>query len=269
MTLNPILTRMYGDDIAASASADERAKLAQAQLVEQVLEDEGWDIEKLSGEQVLEVADLLFGADNDLRKLASADSSDEEKKKKEEEEAKEKEGKDKTAKDETPGEQLKMAEISGQVMAHAFAREIREMPDEMFGKIAGAADFLQKGLARGDKALQSIGSKVGGKVMNAATGAAHTPLSTNAARAVGAGTVAAGGAAAAGAAKAATGAGREKKASDEAIEQIARQQAAQLLIANGKDASMLLTPAEKIASAANQRTLEILGELGYTLKDGE
>lgn len=279
MNPNPVLMSIYGDDLQGAAAHPEQEKVAQAELLAEVLTTQGYDIDKLAGDEILDVAETLFGPDNDIAKIAMEGGDDE---------------------DEEDGEEdaeakAKEAEFAGQIMAHSFARELRNMPDEAFGKTASVAGAL-KGLKRaatgsqfrtGGKQLAKAGKKgnaakagrnlASNKNMSDSgrgmAGARASQLERQAAKLQAAGTANR----RAGAAKtlglygggtAALGggaymAGRKKES---AYEELAEKRAAEILLENGIDPHTLeeISPAEKIAAGVEAGAWEILAQHGFS-----
>lgn len=299
---NRILMEIYGQDIVGSTPTQaELEKNAQAEFVAQVLHESGYELEKLSNDELIDVATKLLGPDSELVKFASGappfeKKDDEDKDKKD----KEKDGKKKD--EESMEEKLAQADLAGQVMAHAFARELRTMPDEML-KTAGVGDVLKGALGSAKGAVGKAGAAVAGKAGKAAdaagkglerlgkgvvgkvgrTGGAEAAMSPRTAKLIGGGTVAAGAGAAGGAAYGAKKLMEKDKEASSSIDVLAEKLARDLLTAEGIDfdaevakvaaaqetppAANTVTepsPAEKIASLVHQRAEELLNALGYT-----
>lgn len=158
MNPNPVLMSIYGDDLLGAAVQPEQEKVAQAELLAEVLTTQGYDINKLASDEILAVAETLFGPDNDIAKIAMEGGEEEDGGESEEE-------------DDEAEAKAKEAEFAGQIMAHAFAREIRSMPDEAFEKNAGIADMTLRGAASSLKSgAQSAGRSALKSLKRAATG---------------------------------------------------------------------------------------------------
>lgn len=111
--MNPFLTDLYGT--GRTVDTNDVEKLAQAEVLDRVLRENNLTLDKLSGDQILKVAEQLFGKNNEIAKLASAST--------------------KTAantttatngaapKQETMEEKTAEADYLGRVMAHAYWQE--------------------------------------------------------------------------------------------------------------------------------------------------
>ena len=295
---NPVLMQIYGEDLTDGRTEAEKIAADQADFVANLLQEQGYDLEKLTMDDVIKTASYL-GMD-ELVKQAMADGScesgagseapggapsSEEKKKKDEEEAE---------------DRVKQAEIAGQIMAHSFARELRNMPEEMFGKEASAGSAIKGALGK----LKGAAGKAHNKVLN--MGASLTPQGLSSAASARGGAAAdkltqgmsaaqqgasrlegsqrslnrlhgaAGyGALGAGAGAAAAGgaamAGRKKES--QFIDTLAEKRAYDILVANGVDPSTLEQPAPspeadvstKLAADVDARAIEILAEYGFSV----
>lgn len=130
--MNPFLSELYNtaENIGQTkeASADENEKLAQAHILDQMLQNEGMSIDQLTPQDIVKVATEIFGPDSPLVKeaemppqLAGAKGDDSGKC--------EKCGKDPcecpAAKDKEAQEKLAEADFLGRAMAHAYVDELR------------------------------------------------------------------------------------------------------------------------------------------------
>ena len=137
--MNEWLNKMYGtaETIGAAPASDDTEKLAQAELLNQMLEAEGYDVDKLSADTIVKVANALFGADNKLKVAdemppqfaAKAEEKKEEGKEEHEKgETKEEEKKEEEKKDEDEekkaADELAQADFVGRMMAHAYVNEL-------------------------------------------------------------------------------------------------------------------------------------------------
>lgn len=123
--MNPFLAELYNTaeniGVTKEAASDENEKLAQAYVLDQMLQNEGYSLDKLSADDVVKVATEIFGADSPLVKEAMGDGScppgvpPKKKEDKKDEEEKEKEAQEKLAE----------ADFLGRAMAHAYVDELR------------------------------------------------------------------------------------------------------------------------------------------------
>lgn len=161
--MNSFLAQLYGtsENLNTLSGADSSVeKLAEAQVMEEVLANQGVDINKLDGETLLKVASELFGTDSALAKVAEGEETEEEKKEEKKEEVAEekKEGETETEEEKEEEEEedaekkaadeLAQADYLGRVAAHAFM-------DEQ-AKLVKQAQFEQAVAAKGEIALQKI-----------------------------------------------------------------------------------------------------------------
>ena len=283
--MNQFLAEMYGtrETIGAPTQSDDTEKLAEAQLLDEALRSEGIDVDTLSPDAILKVAQSLF-PDGALVKAAAEESHEEhEEGETAAEEKKEEAAKDKEGEGETAEEKTAQADFLGRVMAHAFVQEQAEINKE-----AALKDIAGKAKEFGGKALKSL--KGAGKAVKEAPGKAgkwaaepvHTFRGGRALRMASGGkggiketakdiaqTIGAhkGQAAAAGGILAAGGAGgfaaAHKKKEGSALDKLAEQRALEILAENGigQDGD------EKLASAVEQRAWEMLAENGYVAEE--
>ena len=180
--MNEFLAEMYGtrETIgAAPAQSSDVEKLAEAQLLDDALRAEGYDVDQLPADAIVKVAYELFGEDSAIVKAAA---EGEEAEKKEEEGEKESEGhegeeteaeekKEEEAKEasaETFEEKLAQADLLGRAMAHSFMQEQSSIMKE-----AAMPAALKKGLeAAGRGAGKAWGAVKGtpGKLTGALKG---------------------------------------------------------------------------------------------------
>lgn len=290
--MNAFLAELYGtgNDVASQAAPDDVEKLAQAEVLDQVLQQEGLTLDQLSGDQILKVAENLFGPDNEIIKMATKHEGESD----EEYEARMKKEKEGGGDAETQEEKVAEADFLGRVMAHSFWNEkgtiekdaaglygptgrlLKEVGKKgakvlgakgeavasgksaigrLAGRIAGpAAAKAKRGLSKADLAAQRFGTTVGRQARM------KGPLTPGKARALGLGTAGAG-AAAAGGAAAAMG-GKKKKA---ALDALAVDRANEILAENGYEFE---GEEEKLASAIEERAWELLDEEGF-VEDAE
>ena len=119
--MNEFLADLYGtrENIGAPQdTSNDVEKLAEAQVLDQFLTNEGIDVDQLDGDTILKVAYDLFGEDSEIVKAAAEGSEDSE----DEEEGEEGEEEEKDAQ-----EKLAEADFLGRVMAHSFVDEQSSM----------------------------------------------------------------------------------------------------------------------------------------------
>lgn len=294
--MNEFLANLYGtaQDVGAS-TGDDTEKLAQAQILDQMFEAEGINIDELHPQTVVKVAEAIFGGNT---KIAEEDV---EAAKHEGGESKAKEKKEEVEEKKEAEEKLAEADFLGRVMAHSFENERREIEKEAgvgekvtrHGKAlweglkgaatgknikAGLSDIERsKGLASEADALKHLsGSRAlkgqiqSSRITNAR--AVGTSALADAKRSAGrktlakgvaqtAGLVGAGATAVGGASYAAGHKGSEKTSS--ALDILADQRAAEILAEYGVNTN----GEEKLASAVEQRAWEMLSEAGYTVQE--
>jgi len=293
--MNSFLAEMYGtrETIGApNQGNDDVEKLAEAQLLDEALRAENIDVDSLSPEAIVKVAQALFGEDSKLVKAASVEGektaegegegeAEGDKENKEEKDEKEAEG-------ETAEEKMAQADFLGRVMAHSFVQEQAEIAKEAAAKEAGIKDIAGKGLSAAKAGLTHLKNAPGaakGAVKGKAEAMAHSfhkgvragtrkgmehpsfkGLSTmvkehpKTVAGLGAGAVSAAGGAAYGGHKLFHKG--EKSAS--ALDVLAEQRALEILEQNGVGQD----EDTKLASAVEQRAWEMLAEQGY-VKDEE
>jgi hypothetical protein len=281
--MNQFLAEMYGtrETIGAPAQSDDTEKLAEAQLLDDALRSEGIDVDTLSPEAILKVAQSLF-PEGALVKAAAEEGHEEdetEAKEKEEEAAKDKEGEGETTEEKTA-----QADFLGRVMAHAFVQEqdainkeaalkdiagkAKEYGVKAWGATKGGAGKAWGAAKKGGEALKEKGKAMkesyregstaapmlaikGGKLRGLKQVAKEHPKTI--------------GGAAAGLAAASGGAGylAHKKKEGSALDKLAEQRALEILAENGygQDGD------EKLASAVEQRAWEMLAENGYVSEE--
>lgn len=279
--MNEFLANLYGtaQDVGAS-TGDDAEKLAQAQILDQMFEAEGINIDELHPQTVVKVAEAIFG---DNTKIAEEDVETAQHEKDEKKDAEEK---------------LAEADFLGRVMAHSFENERREIEKTALS----ASNIGRSGLNLGKRGVEAVGrglGHIGSTVTKPIKGAVEraaeksvtrkaikdvakmpgsgyeknqlvdalrkgevgfSPNELTAAkrkihRAVG-GAVAGGGLLAAGAG---TAAAMHKKES--ALDILAEQRAAEILSQYGVSSGE-----EKLASAVEQRAWEMLAEAGYDVE---
>lgn len=162
--MNEFLAEMYGTREvigAAPARSSDVEKLAEAQLLDEALRAEGYDVDQLPADAIVKVAYELFGDDSALVKAAA--EGEESKEEKEEEGEKESEGHEgeeteaeekkeeaKEASAETFEEKLAQADLLGRAMAHSFIQE-----QDNIMKEAGPRDWA-KGVAGTFKQMRGL-----------------------------------------------------------------------------------------------------------------
>jgi hypothetical protein len=160
--MNEFLAELYNTRETIGASkGDDVEKLAEAQALDQFLQGEGVDIDRLDGDTILKVAHQLFGDESALLKAAAEEGESEEGEHEEhetpEEEEVEEEAKKKVAE----------ADYLGRLMAHAFVQEQSELAKEAgiketAGKAwAGLKAHAGKASDKGSKAWASTKAHAG------------------------------------------------------------------------------------------------------------
>jgi len=142
----------------ADGGQDDIEKMAEAELVAATLQEEGYDLDRLDGNDILKVAHALFGANSALVKSAQEESEEEEEEEspaleKAEEKAEEKvekmfEKKKEGSAEEDLETKLAHADFLGRVMAHSFVDE--------WAKMEKAAQVEQIKVAKAQQFQQSI-----------------------------------------------------------------------------------------------------------------
>jgi hypothetical protein len=290
--MNEFLAEIYNtrETIGASSGSSDVEKLAEAQLLDRALQNEGIDVNTLSGDQIVKVAHHLFGDNSEIVKMAQEEGKPFEGKETSEEEAaeghaKESEGETQEEKPEEEAEKQSMAEkiaeadLLGRVMAHSFvneqaaiekdagAKELAGKAWEGIKKIPGAVKGAPKAVSEKAKAMK--GSYEQGKMGIPMLGIKSSRLkglkqmAKEHKKTVG-GLAALGVAGVGGAGYGAKKLfGKEKKNS--ALDVLAEQRALEIL----KEAGVVQqTEEEKLAEAVEQRAYEMLQEHGY-LTEGE
>jgi hypothetical protein len=256
--MNEFLAELYGTGTPIqNNSGGEVEKLAQAEVLDQVLTQEGISLDQLTGDQIMKVAHDLFGPGNEIEKIA-AEGKACETCKKDPCECKEAE---------TMEEKVAEADFLGRVMAHSFWQENGTI--EKDASSAGIGRMLAAGRAakaapkepgKAMKALKDLKEKykyqraIGGGRLGSAAEVAG-PKGTAAAGAAGAG--------------AGYAAGREKKGS--ALDALAEHRALELLKEAGitPEAAQPAaeTEQEKLAQAVEARAWEMLEANGYVASE--
>lgn len=148
--MNPFLAELYNtaENIGSTkvAASDENEKLAQAYVLDQMLQNEGLSIDQLSAQDIVKVATEIFGSNSPLVKQAEegmppavAEEKKEEKEEKEEsEEEKEKEAREKLAE----------ADFLGRAMAHAYVDELRGIEKKASAEKAGVPNSFSQLLTK-------------------------------------------------------------------------------------------------------------------------
>jgi len=282
--MNEFLAGIYNtrEAIGASQDTSDVEKLAEAQLLDEALQAEGVDINRLPGDTILKLAHELFGDNSALVKSAAEEPPPFEKK---EEEEKSEESEDEEVKqaalaelrarsqgqDESMEEKVAQADFLGRVMAHSYWNEKtaiektagRKLERTLGGSTVGGLKGMAAGGLGGAALGAGIGALKGGKkgaLHGAVLGGTGGLYAGNAAGSV------VGGVKGYRAAKAEEekhpdlkGESKKKKAS--AIDTLAEKRAMEWAAAHG-----LLEQAdpeeEKLASAVDQRALEMLMEAG-------
>ena len=270
--MNEFLAELYNtrETIGAGAGASDVEKLAEAQILDQMFEAEGIDVNQLPDETIVKVAHELFGANSALVKMAAEGDDaheDEEESESPEEEKKEHEHGESEA-DESDEDKVAQADFLGRVMAHSFVQERDAIEKdaglaEVGGKVmkalrsAGSAAKKAPGMLKGKgeamaksyaKGVKGTAAHPGSKLKGIAR-LAKEHKKTVGGLAGGAALAAGGGAAAA----------MHKKSS--ALDTLAEQRALEILAENG--IGVQSDEQAKLASAVEQRAYEMLVEAGY------
>ena len=276
--MNEFLAELYGTrEMVGAEDSSDVEKLAEAQILDDVLQSEGINVDDLDNDTILKLAHEIFGGDSELVKSAMKEEDESE-----EEEASE----DEAEEEESSEEKTAEADMLGRIMAHSMVQELGNIEQEKEASVGQAVKNWGQLAAHGAK---SGGSAVAGKaksLKNLAKGKAKAMKGTfkdskeglipgTLRKSIGGGkgnlkslgdvakghkkTV--GAAAALGTAGAAGGtyaATKKKKAP--AIDKLAEGRALEILAENG------ITPddgQDKLASAIEQRAWEMLAENGY------
>jgi len=298
--MNQFLAEMYGtrETIGAPAQSDDTEKLAEAQLLDDALRSEGIDVDTLSPEAILKVAQSLF-PEGALVKAAAEEGEPKEHEDDEtpaHERAEEAGAKAKEGEGETAEEKVAQADFLGRVMAHSYMQEKAEIEKEaavsdIAGKAKGLAHKAWGGIQSAAKAehlrgglktmkegkhLKGMGEaakemgkhspkrakqfgEIAGKRLAAGAEAHKKGLKGAIRGAAETGGLYGGGAAAIGGAGYA--AGHKKESS--ALDTLAEQRALEILDENGIGQN----GDEKLASAVEQRAWEMLAENGYVSEE--
>lgn len=238
--MNQFLAELYGtaDNIGAT---DDVEKLAQAEVVNQMIQAEGLSVDDVDADTILKVAEHLFGADNELAKVAQEGGEEpseapakEKKEKKEEEE-------------EEAAEKMAEADFIGRMMAHAMVDELGSIEKEAGAK-EKAMGALKKVLETG---AYGVGRAAGAGKKSLEFIKAHPKASVG----VGGGLLAAGGGLAA-----YKGLKGKKKKASAALDALAEERALAIL----KEAGYQVEDPDqtKLAEAVEARAYEMLAEAG-------
>lgn len=133
--MNEFLDNLYG---TSDRMNDEQEKLAQAQVLDEVLTNNGIDINDLNGEELLKVAMEVFDEGSEIVKVAA--------------EAAAEEGYGYSANGDM--DKLAEADFAGRVMAHAYADEMDKLAD-------GKWEAAKKGVTSGFNKAKSFLGKPG------------------------------------------------------------------------------------------------------------
>lgn len=285
--MNQFLAEMYGTNelVGATDSSDDISKLAEARVLDEMLEAEGINIDQLPDETIVKMAYQIFGDDSALVKMAMD----------EEDETPEHEAKESKDEEEEESEEEKVAEADmlGRIMAHSFHQEshdIEKQAKKVLTRIipevvGGGTAVAGKGkgvLGRvGDKLKAMKGSyksgkhdpgktyksgRSGGEITYeaGAKGGAKRLLKEHPktmAGITGAAGLTAGAGAGAGLAALAGKKGKKKEGS--ALDALAEQRALEMLKEAGVDIGDGYNEEEKLATAVEERAFEMLAEAGY------
>jgi hypothetical protein len=121
--MNEFLAQLYGTAEEIGAEGDDTTKLAQAEVMNEMFEAEGINVDELAPETLVKVAESLFGTDNEIALEDVAEETDESQ------------------------EKLAEADFLGRVMAHSYVNEMGEIE-----KQAGVGSKIhEKALRLGQK----------------------------------------------------------------------------------------------------------------------
>lgn len=284
--MNEFLSEIYHTREAIGASTDNSdvEKLAEAQLLDDALRAEGYDIDKLPGETILKLAHQIIGPDSALVKAAaeesaaheSAEAPAEEKKESEEdgEEAEEAEvkaaalaelrAKQASRTEETLEEKVAQADFLGRVMAHSYWNEKNEIEKTAGRKLERTLGGMTVGGVKGGLGGAAAGGALGAGI-GALKGGKAGALKGLAAGAMGGYGIGGVGGQIHGGVKSYKDAKREeekhpdlkKKAS--AIDMLAEKRAMEWASAHGL---LGQSDEEKLATVINQRAVEMLQAQG-------
>jgi hypothetical protein len=272
--MNQFLSELYGtcETIGATGDSSDVEKLAEAQILDGILQSEGIDVDQLDDGTILKLAHEIFGDGSELVKAAAEGEGDAPKeckdcgktdcecpKAKEAQPVTEQSGEEKTAE----------ADLLGRIMAHSMVQELGQIEAE---KTAGAGQALKNwgqlarygasqakgavgGAAKAAKgkpgAMKKTYQEAGGGLKGALETAKQHKKTV-------------GGAAALGTAGAAGGTYAAMRKKGSALDTLAEQRALEILAENGIDPQAAETTETKLASAVEQRAWEMLAEAGYT-----
>lgn len=162
--MNEELANYYGTlenlGIDKTASDFQLEKMAEAEVLDEMLKAEGYDIDRVPTEDIVKMAHELFGDDSALVQQAVALEQE----KIAEEEPQE----------ETFQEKVAEADYLGRLMAHAYVNELAEI-EKQAASLAGAKEVIKgipaalAGKARAMKQSYQTGAK-GSQVMSKLTG---------------------------------------------------------------------------------------------------
>jgi len=174
--MNEFLAEMYGtrESIGSPSDDSDVQKLAEAQLLDEALQAEGIDIDKLPGDAILKLAHQILGEDSYLVKAAmeGEEEAEEEEKKKAPEAGEEEPEKDSKCKgassEESFEEKVAQADFLGRVMAHSYVNEMSDI-EKRAGQEKEAGRKLERTL--GGSAVGSVKGGLGGALAGGLLGA--------------------------------------------------------------------------------------------------
>jgi hypothetical protein len=263
--MNEFLAQHYGTRETLGAGADDGdvAKLAEAQLLDGMLQSEGIDVDQLSGDDVIKLAYEVFGENSEIVKAAQEEAG----------------GKCEDcgkAECECPSSEKNAsdADAMGRIMAHAMVQELGEIEKNAsrLSELGGSAQRVLGGLREyaGQAASKVKGKyRLGGRASEAKSSVMEAlgkgPSMKDRASLIGragkkmAPELAAGTALALGAKKA-LGGKKDKEKGASAFDMLAEQRAVEILSEHGISVD---DGQAKLASAVEQRAYQILAEAGY------
>lgn len=266
--MNEFLANLYGtaETIGAGQGSDTE-KLAQAEVLNQMFESEGIDVNQLDPMTITKVANTIFGDANQIKLAEDEEEEEDDEKKKEKESA----------------DKLAEADYLGRVMAHSYVNELAEIEKQadLKSTIAKNKDrILETGkkvkewakkpaehykmLRKGTRGTVTVSDAMGNLITRDIPGAEGASkgqallatLKSHKGHAAAAGGLGLAGAGALGGA----GYGVHKllKKKESALDVLAEQRALEILNASGYGNEQ-----EKLAAAVDNRALQLLREAGY------
>lgn len=253
LEMNPILAELYNtaENIGVADQGEDTEKLAQAQILDQMFEAEGINIDDLAPETILKVANTIFGENNAISQAAEPAVDDAQ-------------------------EKLAEADLIGRVMAHSFVDEKAAIQKEagklqaVGGAISGAGKRVLEAVKASPERYRQAGRSFRLATSRGMTGegaALKQRLKEFGTAAKKVAPEAAIGSLGAAAGTAAAMKGKKdgyKTAS--ALDILAEQRAVNMLKEAGYSTEEEPTGEDKLAFAVEQRALEMLQAAGYPVE---